>query len=661
MQKYIRKLKIHYQEYGFQRTFTWFFSSIFWRLNSYRFPRTDYGYEQPTKKDFIPKSKRIFIFATVPFYDIGGGQRSAQLAKVFHQLGYEVFYIYAFKSSESKVLNIENPCSFHKHIDSLQVQEIADYTAKDSIFIFEAPCNSFLPYLNLAKKSGAKTIYENIDNWENAELGGLVYSAEALEAMIRESDILTCTARPLIEQTKQYLKKYNIKKEVLYVANAVDDHLFDYHRTYECPDDLAVGEKTLLYYGSLWGTWFDWDTIFAIAKAFPTYKINLIGDHHCITERVKDAPSNVKFLGLKSQSLLPAYLAHSDFAILPFKVDDICKYVSPLKIFEYIAMGTQAIATKLPDIAGYPNVDYVSTIDDWKRALKKKPHPDLHAVDEFVTENNWFDRASTLLAAVDPKNAKACSSKFAKDLSVVVLNYNNSKVIFRCIDSLLHFGSRYQYEIIVVDNQSTDGSYEELLRTYKNNPQVHIYRNTKNGCSSGRNLGVEKSTKDYILFLDSDQWVTNPYWLDDYFKLLESDPDRLAIGWGAGWFNNHMYAQKVVDAYPFAYLPPQYIATTDIGYISTDGFLIKKSLFEQVGGFDEAYDPTCYEDTDLSLSVRHAGGETIYSKALGVGHLPHQTTKSGSKEHAELLKQKGDYFISKWRTKNPQLITKHRK
>lgn len=324
-------------------------------------------------------------------------------------------------------------------------------------------------------------------------------------------------------------------------------------------------------------------------------------------------------------------------------------------------MGTQAIATKLPDIAGYPNVDYVSTIDDWKRALKKKPHPDLRAVDKFVTENNWFDRASTLLAAVDSKNAKACSSKFAKDLSVVVLNYNNSKVIFRCIDSLLHFGSRYQYEIIVVDNQSTDGSYEELLRTYKNNPQVHIYRNTKNGCSSGRNLGVEKSTKDYILFLDSDQWVTNPYWLDDYFKLLESDPDRLAIGWGAGWFNNHMYAQKVVDAYPFAYLPPQYIATTDIGYISTDGFLIKKSLFEQVGGFDEAYDPTCYEDTDLSLSVRHAGGETIYSKALGVGHLPHQTTKSGSKEHAELLKQKGDYFISKWRTKNPQLITKHRK
>lgn len=661
MEKYVKKLQKHYQEHGFWRTFTWFFSSVFWRINSYRLHKTDYGYDRSSKVGFTAKSKRIFILATVPFYDIGGGQRSAQFAKTFHQLGYDVFYIYAFKSSDSNGAGIENPCSFHKYIESFKIQEISEYATKDSLFIFEAPCNSFLPYLELAKKAGAKTIYENIDNWENAELGGLVYSAEALETMIRDSDILTCTARPLIDQTKQYLKKYQIKKEILYVANAVDDHLFDHHRTYERPSDLATGEKTLLYYGSLWGTWFDWDAIFAVAKAFPDYRINLIGDHHCITEKVKDAPKNIKFLGLKNQTDLPAYLAYSDFAILPFKVGDICKYVSPLKIFEYIAMGKQVIATKLPDIAGYPNVDYVDTISDWKCALRKNPNPDIKAADSFVASNNWFDRASMLLAAVNPKNAKACNSKLAKDLSIIVLNYNNSNVIFRCVDSLLRFGSRYQYEIVVVDNQSTDGSYEQLRRTYRKNPQVHIYRNTKNGCSSGRNLGVEKSTRNYLLFLDSDQWATSPYWLDNYFDLLGTEPEKLAIGWGAGWFNSRMYAHKVVDAYPLHYLPAKYIATTDVGYISTDGFLIKKTLFQKIGGFDEKYDPTCYEDTDLSLAVRYSGGEIVYSKALGVGHLPHQTTKSGTKEHAVLLKQKGDYFVAKWRDRDQQLITKHKK
>lgn len=661
MQKYIRKLQSHYQEYGLQRTIAWFFSGVVWRIKKYRLTKPDYGYDQSVKPGFIPKTKRIFILGTIPFYDIGGGQRSAQLAKTFHQLGYEVFYIYAFKSSDSKVFGIDNPCSFHKHIESFQIQEIAPYVTKDSLFIFEAPCTSFLPYLELAKKVGAKTIYENIDNWENAELGGLVYSAEALEAMIRDSDILTCTARPLIDQTKQYLKKHHIKKDILYVANAVDDTLFDYRRDFERPDDLAIGEKTLLYYGSLWGTWFDWNAVFSIAQSFPTYTINLIGDYHGILEKVKDAPENVKFLGLKSQTALPAYLAYSDFAILPFKVDDIGKYVSPLKIFEYIAMGKQVIATKLPDITGYPNVDYAEKIFDWERALRKFPHPNLKAVDAFVAENNWFDRASKLLAAADPQNAKTCSSEFAKNLSVIVLNYNNSNVIFRCIDSLLHFKSRYQYEIIIVDNQSTDGSYEELRRIYKNNSDVHIYRNTKNGCSSGRNLGVKKSTKDYVLFLDSDQWITNPYWLDNYFELFQENPDKLAIGWGAGWFNNKMYSYKIAEFFPFAYIPPKYLGTTDVGYIGTAGFLMKKSLFNKIGGFDEAYDPTCYEDTDLSLAIRHAGGETIYSKALGVGHLPHQTTKSGTKGHADLLQQKGDYFVAKWRNKNPQLITKHRK
>lgn len=661
MQKYVKKIQEHYQEYGFWRTFTWFFTSVFWRINSYRFPKTDYGYDDSLKPGFTPKSKRLFIFATIPFYDIGGGQRSAQLAKTFHHLGYEVFYIYAFKSSDSKTFGIENPCCFHRYIGSFQIAEISKYVTKDSIFIFEAPCSSFLPYLDLAKQTGAKTVYENIDNWENAELGGLVYSAEALEALVRQSDILTCTARPLIDQTKQYLKKYHINKDILYIANAVDDDLFDYHRTYERPTDLAIGEKTLLYYGSLWGTWFDWDAVFGIAKAFPEYRINLIGDYHGILERVKDAPSNIKFLGLKSQNLLPAYLAHSDFAILPFKVDDICKYVSPLKIFEYIAMGTRAVTTKLPDITAYPNVDYVDTLADWKRALKQTPKPDFRAVDDFLTNNNWFARASDLLAAIDPQNAKSCPSKFANDLSIIVLNYNNSKVIFRCIDSLLRFGSRYDYEIIIVDNQSTDGSYEQLCHAYRKHPQVHIYRNQKNGCASGRNLGVKKSTKNYLLFLDSDQWVNNPYWLDNYFDLLKANPDKLAIGWGAGWFNRQMYAHKVVDGCPFNYLPPKYLATTDIGYISTDGFLIKKSFFNAIGGFDESYDPTCYEDTDLSLAVRHAGGETIYSKSLGVGHLPHQTTKSGSREHSELLKQKGNHFVTKWQDKNPQLITKHRK
>jgi glycosyltransferase involved in cell wall biosynthesis len=63
-------------------------------------------------------------------------------------------------------------------------------------------------------------------------------------------------------------------------------------------------------------------------------------------------PENIHFLGLKKQIDLPSYLYYSDYAILPFKTDEIGKYVSPLKLFEYIAMNKPVISTMLDDIIG---------------------------------------------------------------------------------------------------------------------------------------------------------------------------------------------------------------------------------------------------------------------------------------------------------------------
>ena len=126
-----------------------------------------------------------------------------------------------------------------------------------------------------------------------------------------------------------------------------------------------------------------------------------------------------------------------------------------------------------------------------------------------------------------------------------------------------------------------------------------------------------------------------------------------------GWFNPKGFSYKVVDAYEHFYMPPNSIARKDIGYLATCGFIMEQELFYKVGEFDLKYDPTCYEDTDLSLKVRNAGKEIYYSKYLGVGHLPHQTTKSGTSAHDKLIREKGEYFIAKWKKINPDLIFKH--
>lgn len=603
--------------------------------------------------------KSIFIFATVPYYDVGGGQRSSQISKIFNSMGYSVYYIYAFDSSESKIFDISMPLVLHKNIDNFTNYEFFEYIKKDDICIFEAPCKKFDEYLETAFEKKAKVVYENIDNWETS-LGSMVYNEKTLINMLKLSDMITATAGLLVEQTKKYFEKYNLpKKEVIYLPNAVDDELFEPLKKYEMPNDLKKGEKTLIYYGSLWGEWFDWELIDKVARSNEKITINLIGDYSPIVEKIKKLPSNVHFLGLKKQTDLPAYLVYSDYAILPFKRCDIGNYVSPLKIFEYISMNKNVLATNLPDIIGYPNVYNFDSADEWNDIISKDTvNVDVEKRNEFIQENNWYNRCSNIINILFPENKLKVNNKFYDNISIIVLNHNNKNVIFRCIDTLLKFNSRYKYEVIVVDNNSTDGSYEALKNKYIKK-EIKILRNEKNGCASGRNIGVDAAKNDYILFLDSDQWALHDYWLDIYLDILDKNKFIGAVAWSAGWFNKKGYAYKYVAWYEHKYLQPNMLYRKDIGYLATCGFIMKKSTFKQVGGFDTFYDPTCYEDTDLSVSIRNIGLETVYSTYLGVGHIPHQTTKSGSESHSKLLMQKGEYFKNKWFKINKKLLSNY--
>ena len=193
----------------------------------------------------------------------------------------------------------------------------------------------------------------------------------------------------------------------------------------------------------------------------------------------------------------------------------------------------------------------------------------------------------------------------------------------------------------------------------KYSDKVKIIQNTKNGCSSGRNLGVTLSTKEYIMFLDSDQWVTNKYWLEPYENILKTDKNVGLIGWAAGFFNKEGYAYHVVDSFPHKYMPANKLGRKDISYLGSGGMLLTRKLFDQIEGFDEKYDPTCYEDTDLSLKVRNVSKEIVYCPYLGIIHLPHQTTDGGLLDHNSLFIEKREYFKNKWTKQNESLLKKH--
>lgn len=655
MSSKIQKVKEYYTENGLKETVkkVYRYTSFKLKVKNPSKSNTVYKLSKTEKQVITTKTeKKVYIFTNIPYFDVGGGQRAAQLAKTFNNMGYQVEYYYAFNSSETVKHSMLLPVTVHKKIGKLKLGEFENKIDENSIFIFEAPMDMFLPFLKIAEKKKSKIIYENIDNWETS-LGNMFFSEKALKEFLEKSTVLVGTAKLLVEQINKYLEKYKIlNKQVIYLPNAVDSDLFEPRKEYEKPQDLIKGSKTLIYYGSLWGSWFNWEIIEQVATNCKDTSINLIGDYAGIIDIVKKMPKNVHFLGLKKQTELPSYLYYSDYAILPFKTDEIGKYVSPLKIFEYIAMNKPVISTPLDDILEYKNVHCSNDSKDWIKWINEGIDFNKEERNYFISENDWYSRTSKIIQNLE--KSKKCDIEFYDNISIIILNYNNKNVIENCLDSILKFNDRYNVEIIVVDNQSTDGSYELLQEKYKE--KIKLYRNSKNGCSSGRNLGVKNATKEYIMFLDSDQWILHKYWLEPYIEILNEDKKVGALGWAAGWFNKDGYSYHVVDSFPYKYMPPIGLYRCDIGYLGTGGMILKKELFDKIEGFDLHYDPTCYEDTDLSLKVRNEGLEIAYTTYLGVGHLPHQTTKSGSKEHDNLIKSKGDYFVSKWKKINPKLL-----
>ncbi len=209
--------------------------------------------------------------------------------------------------------------------------------------------------------------------------------------------------------------------------------------------------------------------------------------------------------------------------------------------------------------------------------------------------------------------------------SIIVVNTNEKRYVGNCLTSLLNLQSQ-EIEIIVVDNGSTDGSVEYIAKQF---PSVKVVEAGKNlGFSGANNLGVQRATGTYLVFLNPDTTVekgsiealTLPLEKDPKIGLttakilLMATPDRIntcgndvhftGFGYLRGWqapasSNNNV--QEVCS-------------------VSGAAFAIPRALFTTLEGFDEAFFPIYVEDTDLSWRARIAGYRVIYVPDSVVSH-----------------------------------------
>jgi len=591
-------------------------------------------------------SGALVILAGVPFDDVGGGQRAAQIARCALKTGRNVIYLYIFKKFNFELnQHVESVVAeyglIHRHVSSTSAVEILNIISPDATLLIELPHREAIPYIQLFNSRGMRTVFELIDDWESS-LGGEWFNLDVYHRVVMESQVVIGTSNVLVKKLRDMGRD-----DAVYLPNAANEYIFDKYNNYPRPSDMPNGaRRTALYFGSLYGEWFAWDYLQEAATANVDIAFVIIGDKPN-SQQLPVMPQNVHFLGAKQIQELPAYLAHSDLCILPFSPGKISDAVSPIKVFEYLFSGRPVVSTKLPEIIGYPGVFVTDSKKEFAIKCKEVVFTDdsKRENDRFIFNNSWFSRLDKIVSLAE-------RSKFKNSVSAITLIHNNKSIIGRCLESLLLHCSSYLKEVIVVDNASIDGGAEFVQENF---PQVHVVRNSANGCSSGRNLGAQTASGEFLAFFDSDQWFTSSSCFEEALTILNREANVGAVGWAGGWFEagRDDLGGMIVDYCPNRAMNDIAIQRgyrSDIGYLGTGGLFVPKSVFDATEGFDVSYDPTCFEDTDMSFQIKKLGFKICYRDLTGIRHQPHQTTKASSQSdtYTKLFKRNAEYFKKKW-------------
>jgi GT2 family glycosyltransferase/glycosyltransferase involved in cell wall biosynthesis/protein-L-isoaspartate O-methyltransferase len=238
--------------------------------------------------------------------------------------------------------------------------------------------------------------------------------------------------------------------------------------------------------------------------------------------------------------------------------------------------------------------------------------------------------------------------------SVIIPTYGNWAYTRRCLESIQLNLPGTPFEIVVVDDASVDDSADRVAQC----AGVRLVRAPRNlGFIGACNLGARSARGELLLFLNNDTEV-RAGWLEALVDVVETRPDVGLVGsrlvypdgrlqecggiiWadGTGWNYGRNESPD----------QPEYRTLRDVDYCSGAALLVRRELFERIGGFDTRYAPAYYEDTDLAFAVRAAGYRTMVQPESVVVH--HEGVSNGTdlgsgiKRYQEINRAA---FVEKW-------------
>lgn len=471
----------------------------------------------------------------------------------------------------------------------------------------------------LRSQLGSRLVYDCMDNWR--EMPGVSAANKAEEEpLIRESDAVVASSATL----QDYVARMR-SRPVPLVRNACDYRFFARVEG----EPAAEGKRAVAGYFGAIASWFDAGLLLAAARLRPQYTFVLAGaslqDFLAMGGTFAElaALANVQVVGALSYVEMPGLLASFDVCLLPFVCDGLGNATDPVKVYEYLSQGKPVVATPMQELQGISELIYTAfdpagfamCLD---RAFQEADPEQRQRRRDFAKSNTWRKRFACLNNVI--------VETFEK-VSIVIATHNSMEFAGPCFDAIAAGTRHPDYEVIVVDNASRDGTADFLKNRAASDSRIRVITCAKNnGFSAATNEGARAARGEYLVFLNPDTMVT-PGWIEFLTRHCRRDPSIGLIVPITNCAGNEIQINvpysNDAEMRDFALhtIRRNAGAAFDIPVAPLYCAVIRRSLWEQLGGLDERFEVGMFEDDDLSLRVRRAGLRVAAAEDCFVHHF----------------------------------------
>lgn len=485
-----------------------------------------------------------------------------------------------------------------------------------------------------------KVVYDCMDHHAGFENNNSKMVNEEIK-LFYSSDLVITTASRLSEHVSSYRPNKIIRNaaDVEYFSSTVKKERSE-------NDRFIIG-----YYGAI-AEWFDLKLLINAAKNFPECDFVIIGSITINTAEAENI-SNIIFLGEKPYQDLTHYLSDFDVCLIPFKLIELTLCTNPVKVYEYLAAGKPVVCTAMPELIAIKDVVHVSKDDSdfiskIRLALAEVGSHDLYEKRKsWAKQHSWKNRTLQLVSEIE-------KIKVPK-VSIIVLTYNNLELTKLCLKSI-ELNTKYEnYEVVVVDNLSLDGTRDYLTNNFKNKENFKIILNDENqGFAAGNNIGLKASEGDILVVLNNDTYVA-PFWLGSLVNALKRHSDLGMVGPVTNNIGNESKINinygnwSEMNQVASTYTTKNHSKIYSLDCLAFFCVAIRREVYESVGGLCEEYGLGFFEDDDYCMRVKSKGWKLACAEDSFVHHhLSASFNKLKDNKKQELMDRNKAIFESKW-------------